>query len=116
MTFSMMTLIAAVATLGLGLRLVFASTAMLALFGLDDPTSARVMCRRIGAVYLGLALMLFLLRLGSAETAIALGVASATGLLALLGLNELRVANVSRGILIAVVVEVLLTLGFLSTL
>jgi hypothetical protein len=116
MSFPTMTLIATLVTLGLGVRFVFASSAMLALFGLDDPTPARVMSRRIGAIFLGLAVMLFLVRMVSAETAIAVGVASVTGLLALLGLYDLRLGNVSRGVRIAVVVELLLAAGFLSTL
>lgn len=116
MTLSMMTLITALATLGLGLGFLFASAAMLKPWGLENPIAAAVMSRRIGAVYLGLAVMLYLVRSGPAETGIAVGVATATGLLALTGLNELRLGNVSKGILVAVVVETLLTAGFLSTL
>jgi len=42
--------------------------------------------------------------------------ATATGLLALLGLFELKSGRASAGILVAVAVEILLTLGFLSVL
>jgi len=116
MSFATMTLITALATLGLGLGFLIAPAAMLKPWGLPIPTAAAVMSRRIGAVYLGLAVMLYLARSGDAQTAIALGVAVATGLLSLTGLNELRLGNVSKGILVAVVVETLLTAGFLSTL
>jgi hypothetical protein len=116
MSFAAMSLITALATLGLGLGFLLAPAAMLKPWGLPNPTAAAVISRRIGAVYLGLAVMLSLARGGDAQTAIALGVAVATGLLALTGLNELRLGNVSKGIFVAVVVETLLTAGFLSTL
>ena len=60
--------------------------------------------------------MMYLVQSGDAQNAISIGVATATGLLALVGLNEMRLGNVSKGILVAVVVEILLTAGFLSTL
>ena len=116
MTFSMMTLLTAIATFGLGLGFLFAPAAMLKPWGLENPTPAAVMSRRIGAVYLGLAVMMYLARTGDAQSAVAIGVATATGLLALVGLNELRLGNVTKGIFVAVIVEVLLTAGFLSTL
>ena len=116
MTFSIMTLISALATLGLGFGFLFAPAAMLKPWGLENPTPAAVMSRRIGAVYLGLAVMMYLVQSGDAQIAISIGVATATGLLALVGLNEMRLGNVSKGILVAVVVEILLTAGFLSTL
>ncbi len=116
MTFATMTLITALATLGLGLGFLFAPAAMLKPWGLDNSTAAAVMSRRIGAVYLGLAVMMVLSLMGDVQTGIAIGVATATGLLALVGLNELRLGNVSKGILVAVIVEILLTAGFLSTL
>ena len=52
MTFSIMTLISALATLGLGFGFLFAPAAMLKPWGLENPTPAAVMSRRIGAVYL----------------------------------------------------------------
>jgi hypothetical protein len=106
----------AITTLGLGLGFLLAPATMLKLWALDNPTAATVMSRRIGAVYLGMAVMLYLLRGSDAQTAISLGVANATGLLALLGVNDWRMGNVSTGILPALVVKILLTAGFLSTL
>ncbi len=116
MTFSAMTLITALTLLGLGLGLLFAPAAMLKPWGLESPTPAAVMCRRLGAVYLGLAVMMVLAWNGETQTATAVGAATATGLLALMGLNELRRGNVGKGIFVAITVEVLLTAGFLSTL
>ena len=68
------------------------------------------------AVYLGLAVMMHLARLGDDQTAIVIGAATVTGLLAAIGVNELRLGTVSKGILVAVTVETLLAAGFLSTL
>ena len=116
MTFATMTLITALVALGLGLGLVFAPAAMLKPWGLETPTPAAVMSRRNGAIYLGLVVMMVFAHNGNAQTAIAVGGATLTGLLALMGLNELRLGNVSKGIFVAVTVETLLTAGFVSTL
>lgn len=116
MTFSTMTLITTIATLGLGLGFLLAPVAMLKPWGLDNPTAASVLSRRIGAVYLGLAVLMYLARSGDAQTAIVIGAATVTGLLALIGANELRLGTVSKGILLAITVEILLAAGFLSTL
>lgn len=116
MTFATMTLITALVALGLGLGLIFAPAAMLKPWGLESPTPAAVMSRRNGAIYLGLVVMMVFAHNGNAPTAIAVGGATLTALLALTGLNELRMGNVSKGILVAVTVEILLAAGFLSTL
>lgn len=116
MTFETMTLITASATLGLGLGFLFAPAAMLKPWGLESPTAAAVLSRRIGAVYLGLAVMMALARTGDFQTGLTVGAATATGLLALTGINDLRLGNVTKGILLAVIVEILLTAGFLTTL
>lgn len=119
MTFSLVALITALATLGLGLGFLFASPFMLKQWGLDHPPAAGLVSRRIGAVYLGISVLLFLVRsdpAASAVTAISAGVATATGLLAILGLIEMKSGRASAGILVAVAVEMLLTLGFLSVL
>jgi hypothetical protein len=116
MTFSTMTLITAFATLGLGLGFLFAPSAMLKPWGLENPPAAAVMSRRIGAVYLGLAVLMYLVRSGDPQTGVAVGAATVTGLPALTGLNELRLGHVSKGILVSIVVETLLTVGFLATL
>jgi len=117
MSFSLIALIAAIATLGLGLGFLFASTTMLKQWGMNAPDEAKVMSRRIGAVYLGLSTILFLARTNMPTTeAIAIGGAVITGLLAISGLFELKGGRVSKGILVSTVVETLITIGFLSSL
>ena len=117
MTFTTIALIAAIATLGLGLGFIFAQKKMLSDWGMQAPDEAKVMSHRIGAVYLGLSTMMFLARTSMPTTeAIAIGGAVITGLLAITGLYELKGGRVSKGILVSTVVETLLTIGFLSTL
>lgn len=117
MAFTTIALIAAIATLGLGIGFLFAGSAMLKQWGMQAPDEARVMSRRIGAVYLGLSTMLFLARTSMPTTdAIAIGGAVITGLLAISGLYELIGGRVSKGILVSTVVETLITVGFLSSL
>jgi hypothetical protein len=117
MTFSTIALIAAIATLGLGFGFLFSSAFMLKQWGMQAPDEAKVMSHRIGAVYLGLSTMMFLARTSMPTTeAIAIGGAVITGLLAIMGLFELKNGKVSKGILVSTVVETLLTIGFLSTL
>ncbi len=117
MTFTTIAHIAAIATLGLGLGFLFASKKMLSNWGMQAPDEAKVMSRRIGAVYLGLSSMLFWARTNVLATeAIAIGGAVITGLLAITGLYELKRGHVKKGILISTVVEIFITIGFLLSL
>ena len=117
MTFTTIALIAAIATLGLGLGFLFSSTFMLKQWGMQAPDEAKVMSRRNGAIYLGISTILFLARTSMPTTeAIAIGGAVITELLAITGLFELKGGHVSKGILISTVVETLITIGFLSSL
>lgn len=117
MTFATIALIAAIATLGLGLGFLFSSTFMLKQWGMLAPDEAKVMSRRNGAIYLGLSTILFLARTSMPTTeAITIGGAVITGLLAISGLYELSGGRVSKGILVSTVVETLITIGFLSSL
>lgn len=117
MTFTTISLIAGVATLGLGIGYLFSSTIMLKQWGMQAPNEAKVMARRNGAIYIGLSTILFCTRTDMPTTnAIALGAAVITGLLAVSGLYELNGSRVCKGILVSTVVETLLTIGFLSSL
>lgn len=117
MTFSIIALITAIATLGLGLGFLFSSTKMLAQWGMQAPDAAKVMSRRNGIIYLGLSVMLSLARTSIPTTqAVTIGGAVITGFLAISGLYELKGGRVSKGILISTIVETLLTIGFLSSL
>lgn len=115
MTFEILALITAGAGTLLGLGFCFASRFMLGQWGLDASDAALVMSRRIGAVYLGLALLAFLGREAppsELRAAVCTGLGVAIGLLACLGLFELKSRRVSTGIFVSVGVETLLSASY----
>lgn len=115
MTFEILALITTCAGTLLGLGFMFAGRFMLKQWGMGATDASLVMCRRLGAVYLGLALLFFLGRsAGPSElrSAVCAGLGIAIGLLACLGLFELKSGRVSKGIFVSVVVETLLSTSF----
>ena len=115
MTFRVMAFVMACAGCLLGLRFIFAAGSVLHEWGLDATAGSLVVARRIGAIYLGLALMFFLGRAAAPSdlrSAACLVMAGAIALLACLGLFELRAGRVGTGILRSVVAEALLAAGF----
>lgn len=99
----------------LGLRFIFAGAAVLEQWKIEVADGPLVICRRIGALYLGIALMFFLGRsAGPSElrSAVCLGMGLAVALLAALGLYELWAGRVSSGIVVPSVVETILAAGF----
>ncbi|MFN0252867.1 MAG: hypothetical protein ACKV2T_38690 [Kofleriaceae bacterium] len=115
MTFEILALITTGAATLLGLGFLFAGRFMLEQWGMDATDASLVMCRRYGAVYLGLALLFFLGRsAGPSElrSAVCAGLGVAIGLLACLGLFELTTGRVNKGIFVSVVVETLLSTSF----
>ena len=115
MKFRVMALIMTCAGCLLGLRFIFAGGSVLKEWGIEATAGALVVARRIGALYLGLALMFFLGR-GAApsdlRSAACLVTGSAIALLACLGLFELQAGRVSSGIFRSVVAEAVLAAGF----
>jgi hypothetical protein len=115
MTFKIM---AYAMTLGgsvLGIRFIFAGASLLKEWGLEVTDGPLVICRRLGAVYLGLALMFFLGRTAAPSdlrSAVCLGVGGASALLAGLGLFELWAGRVTSGIVVPAIVEIVLAAGF----
>ncbi len=88
-------------------------------WSMEAPEEALVVGRRIGAVFVGIGLMLILGRSGTAEdlrTAVLVGISVALVTEAVLGLSELRAGRMGRGILVGVTGEVLLTASLLSAL
>jgi hypothetical protein len=115
MTFEVLAVITTGAGTLLGLGFMFAGRFMLEQWGLDATDASLVMCRRIGAVYLGIALLFFLGRsAGPSElrSAVCAGLGVAIALLACLGLFELMSRRVSKGILVSTMVETLLSTSF----
>jgi hypothetical protein len=115
MTFKIMAFVMTFAGCVLGLRFIFAGASILREWGIDATDGPLVMSRRIGALYLGLALMFFLGRTAppsDLRSAVCLGIGGASALLACLGLFELWAGRVSAGIVVPAVVEAVLAAGF----
>ena len=111
MTFNMLSIVMTFAGCVLGLRFLFASSSLLDEWGLDATAGSVVMSRRLGALYLGLAMMFFFGRTAAPSplrAAVCLGMAGASGLLACLGLFELRAGRVRSRIAIPSVVEIVI--------
>ena len=115
MTFQVMSLIMTCAGCLLGLRFIFAGGSVLQEWGIDATAGSLVVSRRIGALYLGLALMFFLGQAAAPSdlrSAVCLVTGGATALLACLGLFEFRSGRVTAGIFRSVVAEAVLAAGF----
>lgn len=119
MNFTVTAVATSIAGLVLGLGWLFAGSLVLKRWGLDANPLGLLVGRRLGAVYLGIAVMLFLGRSAppsELRSAVSMSMLGALGLLALLGLIEFQAKRAGRGILVSVVLEVLLAAGFASTL
>lgn len=115
MTFKIMALLMTFAGSVLGLRFIFAGASVLKEWGLEATDGSVVMGRRIGALYLGLALMFFVGRTAGPSdlrSAVCLGMGAATALLACLGFFERRVGRVSSGIIVPAIIEAVFAAGF----
>ena len=115
MTFKMISLAMAFGGSALGIRFIFFGTSLLKEWGIEATDGPLVMCRRIGALYLGLALMFLLGRTAAPSdlrSAVCLGVGGASALLALLGFFELWAGRVSSGVIVPALVEVVLAAAF----
>ena len=115
MTFQIIALIMTCAGCLLGGRFIFAGRSVLKEWGIEATAGSLVVSRRLGAIYLGLALMFFLGRAASPSdlrSAACLVTGGAIALLACLGLFELQAGRVSSGIFRSVVAEAVLAAGF----
>jgi hypothetical protein len=115
MNFKIMAYVTTIAGGILGLRFIFAGASVLKQWGIEATDGPLVVCRRIGALYLGLALMFFLGRTAAPSelrSAVCLGIGGAIALLACLGLFELWAGRVSSGINVPAIVELVLAAGF----
>lgn len=115
MTFTIVSTIAAVATILLGIGFLFSSSFMLDQWGLTHGPPTVFLSRRIGAIYLGLAVMFIVGRNAPPSRlrdAICIGLAIALALLALTGIIERTAKRVSAGIAVSIVVEFFLAASF----
>jgi len=115
MTFQVMALIMTCAGCLLGARFTFAGSSVLQEWGIEANAGSLVVSRRIGAIYLGLALMFFLGRAAAPSdlrSAVCLVTGGGIALLGCLGLFEFLARRVSAGIFRSVVAEAVLAAGF----
>ena len=115
MTFFAMALIMTCAACLLGLRFILAGGSVLKEWGIEATTGALVVSRRIGVIYLGIALMFFLGRTAAPSdlrSAVCLVMGGGIALLACLGFFEFGARRASAGIFRSVVAEAVLAAGF----
>lgn len=116
MSFKTMAVVTAAVTLVLGVAYLVAGHLMVGRWQIEPTTGVLLLGRRMGALYIALAVMYFLARstpASAARTALAAGAAVATGGLALLGIWERAVGHAGPFILGSVALETLLALGYL---
>ena len=115
MTFQIIALIMTCAGCLLGGRFIFAGGSVLKEWGVEATAGSIVLFRRMGAIYLGLALMFFLGRAAAPSdfrSAVCLVTGGASALLACLGLFEFMARRVSAGVFRSVVAEAALAAAF----
>ena len=115
MSFKVMAYVTTFAGSVLSLRFICFGSSVLKEWGIEATNGSLVMCRRIGALYLGLALMFFLGRNAvpsDLRSAVCLGIGGAIALLACLGFLEFSAGRVASGVIVPAIVEALLAAGF----
>lgn len=115
MSFIVVATAAAVASSVLGLGFLLAGPFMLKQWELDVGPTGLLLARRIGAIYLGLAVMMIGGRSAPPSTlrsAVAYGAGTFLALLALLGIYEYLSKRVGTGIAVSIVVETALAVCF----
>ena len=115
MTFQILALIMTCAGCVLGGRFIFVGDSVLKEWGVEVTAGALVLFRRMGVIYLGLALMFFLGRAAAPSdlrSAVCLVAGGAIALLACLGLFEFLARRVGAGVFRSVVGEAALAAAF----
>ena len=115
MTFQIIALIMTCAACVLGARFIFAGGSVLKEWGVEATAGSIVLFRRMGAMYLGLALMFFLGRAAAPSdlrSAACLVTGGVIALLACLGLFDFLARRVGAGVFRSVVAEAVLAAGF----
>ena len=115
MTFQIIALIMTCAACVLGARFIFAGGSVLKEWGVEATAGSIVLFRRMGAIYLGLALMFFLGRAAAPSdlrSAACLVTGGVIALLACLGLFDFLARRVGAGVFRSVVAETVFAAGF----
>jgi len=119
MTFHTLALVTCVAALLLGIGWLSAGKLMLKRWRIESSTGALLVGRRIGVIYLSVAVLFFLVRATESReliTIVSTFAVLANALLAGLGLYEYRTRRAGPAIMVSVAFEVLLVVGFGSLL
>jgi len=119
MTFHTLALVTCVAALLLGIGWLSAGKLMLQRWRIESSTGALLVGRRIGVIYLSVAVLFFLVRATESReliTIVSTFAVLANALLAGLGLYEYRTRRAGPAIMVSVAFEVLLVVGFGSLL
>jgi hypothetical protein len=114
-TFQTLSLVTSIAALLLGAGWLAAGRLMLQRWRIEPSVGALLVGRRIGVVYLGVALLFFLVRSIEASeliTIVSTFAALANALLAGLGVYEYHARRVGPAILVSVAFELALVVGF----
>jgi hypothetical protein len=91
---------------------------LLAIWSVSFSEATALVCRRSGALFAGIAFMLFQLRHAPpspVRTAVANGITVGCSILALLGLADVALGHAGAGMFLAVAVEVALAAAFMLT-
>jgi hypothetical protein len=115
MSFHALAILTCIAALLLATGWLIAGRLMLRRWRIEPSVGALLVGRRIGAVYLGVALLCFLVRSTTSVeliTSVSMFAVLVNALLAGLGLYEYRAGRAGPAILASVAVELLLLLGF----
>jgi Kef-type K+ transport system membrane component KefB len=119
MTFHTLALVTCVAALLLGIGWLSAGKLMLQRWRIESSTGALLVGRRIGVIYLSVAVLFFLVHATESReliTIVSTFAVLANALLAGLGLYEYRTRRAGPAIMVSVAFEVLLVVGFGSLL
>jgi hypothetical protein len=119
MTFKITAYITAVVTFVLGVGYLFAGRLMVSRWRIEPTESVLLLGRRMGALYLGLAVIFFLSRSTAASrerSALCSAAAITCSLLALLGTYEFFAGRAGGGILGSVALETLLAAAYIRIL
>jgi hypothetical protein len=119
MSFNLLVTVTSIAGLILGVGWMFAGSQLFKRWGIDAHVDGLLVGRRLGAVYLGVSLLLFMGRSAppsDLRVAICIGMLFSMVVLAGLGLFEYKAQRANSLILISVALEVFLALGFVWVL
>ena len=119
MSFRNIAVITALVAFALGVGYLLAGAFVVGRWQVQPTDGVLLLGRRMGSLYLGLSVMYFLARsapLSVARTALSAGTTVALSLLALLGAYEFTAGHAGPGILVSVLIESLLALGFVRIL